>query len=253
MASSVLIDLEPIGRRIEVPAGLTLLEAAQQAGVDLVAACGGMGICGTCRVRLVNGPANPLTPSEEEQLTPAQLAEGGRLACQCVPQGDLKLEVPPESLPAPQKMQTEGRSTAVDLQPAVRPLDLTLPAPALDDLRSDWTRLQQALPPGVHLSAGLTVLSQLSTALRQHDWSVRLAISESCEPGPASQSSPLLTGFSSGEGRGGEAARQPALTSPPAPSLLHGEGRLSPDFSALALASSSRSGEGRKPHSFTDI
>ena len=50
-----LIDLEPIGRRIEVPAGVSLLEAAQQAGVDLVAACGGMGICGICRVRPVRG------------------------------------------------------------------------------------------------------------------------------------------------------------------------------------------------------
>src|SRR5512140_28671 len=98
MTTTFRIDLEPIGRRIEVPEGLSLLEAAQQAGVDLVAACGGMGICGTCRVRLVHGPASPLTPSEEEQLTPAQLDEGSRLACQCQPRGDVKVDVPPESL-----------------------------------------------------------------------------------------------------------------------------------------------------------
>src|SRR5512140_3447176 len=137
MTTTFRIDLEPIGRRIEVPAGLSLLEAAQQGGVDLVAACGGMGICGTCRVRLAGGAASPLTPSEEEQLTPAQLAAGDRLACQCQPQGDVKVEIPPESLPAPQRIQTEGREQSFALQPPVLPFDLELPLPSLADLRSD--------------------------------------------------------------------------------------------------------------------
>ena len=98
--SKYLIDLEPIGRRIEVEAGTSLLEAAQQAGVDLVAACGGMGICGTCRVRPASGDdnLNPLTPSEEEMLEPEQVAAGYRLACQAVPCGDVKVEIPPEIL-----------------------------------------------------------------------------------------------------------------------------------------------------------
>src|SRR5512142_1686293 len=91
-----LIDLEPIGRRIEVEAGTNLLEAAQQAGVDLVAACGGMGICGTCRVRPApaDDDLNPLTPSEVEMLEPEQVAAGYRLACQAVPCGDVKVEIP---------------------------------------------------------------------------------------------------------------------------------------------------------------
>jgi ferredoxin len=35
------IDLERVGRRVVVEAGTNLLEAAQRAGVDLVASCGG--------------------------------------------------------------------------------------------------------------------------------------------------------------------------------------------------------------------
>ena len=178
----MLIDLEPIGRRIEVQAGASLLEAAQQAGVDLVAACGGIGICATCRVRPVRGPFNPLTPSEQEQLDPAQIAAGFRLACQAVPLGDARVEIPPESLPAPQKIQLDGRQAAVALQPAVQAVDLDLPAPGLHDLRSDLTRTADFLSArpewaGQPFTGNLAALEQLSTELRNNQWAVRLAVS----------------------------------------------------------------------------
>jgi uncharacterized 2Fe-2S/4Fe-4S cluster protein (DUF4445 family) len=178
-----LIDLEPVGRRIEVEAGTSLLEAAQQAGVDLVAACGGIGICGTCRVRPVRGDFNPLTPSEEEQLEPSQRAAGDRLACQAVPQGDTRVEVPPESLPAPQRIQLEGREGSMALEPAVRAVELTLAPPALDDLRADLGRVEDALAAGLAPSDGMSLLDtdlaalgQLSQELRKQDWKVRLAL-----------------------------------------------------------------------------
>ena len=91
-----IVDLEPIGRRIEVEPDTDLLTAAQKAGVDLVAACGGVGICGTCRVRLVRGQLSPLTLTEEDQLRPEEIAQGYRLACQAVPLGDVRLDIPPE-------------------------------------------------------------------------------------------------------------------------------------------------------------
>ena len=208
-----LIDLEPIGRRIEVQAGASLLEAAQQAGVDLVAACGGMGICGTCRVRPVRGEFNPLTPGEEEQLDAAQIASGSRLACQAVPRSDARVEIPPESLPAPQKMQIDGRQAAVTLQPAVRAVDLTLEPAGLHDLRSDLSRVQDGLAgtdlvqgrdarspvPSVStpvakspLSGDLAALEQLSVELRQNQWNVRLALKDSRLVGTFARGTPLL-------------------------------------------------------------
>jgi len=190
-----LIDLEPIGRRIEVQAGASLLEAAQQAGVDLVAACGGMGICGTCRVRPVRGEFNPLTPGEEEQLDAAQLASGSRLACQAVPRSDARVEIPPESLPAPQKMQIDGRQAVVALQPAVRAVDLALEPPELHDLRSDLSRVQDALLPelqGAPLQGDLAALEQLSMELRQNQWNVRLALKDSRLVGTFARGTPLL-------------------------------------------------------------
>ena len=173
-----LVDLQPVGRRIEVEPGINLLEAAQKAGIDLVAACGGIGICSTCKVRLVKGQLTPLSLTEEELLSRDEIVQGVRLACQAEPLSDLKLEIPRESLPAAQQMQIDGREEAVSLDPAVIAIDLSLAAPDLHDLRSDLTRVQQALaeqgyPP---LRGDLPTLARLSILLREQNWSVRLAV-----------------------------------------------------------------------------
>jgi uncharacterized 2Fe-2S/4Fe-4S cluster protein (DUF4445 family) len=172
-----LVDLEPVGRRIEVEPGTNLLEAAQKAGVDLVAACGGIGICGTCKVRLIKGRLNRPSLTEEELLTKDELAQGVRLACQAEPLSDLKLDIPRESLPAAQQMQIDGREEGIALDPGVIAIDLSLSEPDLHDLRSDLTRVQQALAQQghPHLRAELPVLARLSSELRANDWKVRLA------------------------------------------------------------------------------
>src|SRR5271157_355965 len=126
MAPIYRIDLEPIGRRIEVAAGTNLLEAAQQAGIDLVAACGGIGICGTCRVKQVTGQFSPVSLVEEEQLRPEELSTGYRLACQAEVHSDARVEIPPESLAATQRMQVEGQDVEITLDPSVLPFDVAL-------------------------------------------------------------------------------------------------------------------------------
>ncbi|MGB9890011.1 MAG: 2Fe-2S iron-sulfur cluster-binding protein, partial [Anaerolineae bacterium] len=46
----VAISFQPLGRRGQVPAGISVLEAARRLGVGLSGVCGGLGACGTCRV-----------------------------------------------------------------------------------------------------------------------------------------------------------------------------------------------------------
>ncbi|HHW44714.1 MAG TPA: 2Fe-2S iron-sulfur cluster binding domain-containing protein [Desulfotomaculum sp.] len=63
------VDFEPVGRRVRVEEGQTILEAAR--GMDLfgdggmVAPCGGKGLCGRCRVRVPEGLLSPVTESEK--------------------------------------------------------------------------------------------------------------------------------------------------------------------------------------------
>jgi uncharacterized 2Fe-2S/4Fe-4S cluster protein (DUF4445 family) len=172
------VDLQPVGRRLQVAPGTTVLEAAQQAGVQLVAVCGGQGTCGTCRVRAVDGVLSPGTAEERDCLTTAERGDGWRLACQAQVVGPLRLEVPPESLSAPQRLQTEGLAVDFELDPPVIAVDLVLAPPALDDLRADTSRLRAGLAEvgAAGTSISLRVAGRCSDRLRAQHWQGRAAV-----------------------------------------------------------------------------
>lgn len=82
-------------RRVEVPAGSTVLRASLGAGVPHARACGGRGRCTTCRIRVEEGLENCPPPSEREAeaLAANGLAAPIRLACQLRPTGDLRVRI----------------------------------------------------------------------------------------------------------------------------------------------------------------
>ena len=172
------ISFQPVGRRVEVAPGATVLAAAQAAGVEIVSICGGAGLCGACRVRWVGGALAPPTPVETEELTDAEREAGWRLACQAQVQDAVQIDVPPESLAAPQRLQVEGQQAAVAADPLVHPIDLVIPPPDLDDLRADASRLQDALGAAGHppVAASLPVLATLPGLLRRYGWRARLVV-----------------------------------------------------------------------------
>ncbi|MBN1372439.1 MAG: DUF4445 domain-containing protein [Anaerolineaceae bacterium] len=178
MSQRLTVTLQPAGRRVEVEAGTNLLEAAQKAGIEMVASCGGIGICATCRVRVVDGKVTPPGATEVEELGREQLEAGFRLACQTVPLGDVRLEIPRESLLGGQQMQVTGRESQVEIDPTVRGVDIRLEPPALDDLRSDTARVNEALirQGFAPLQAGPGLLEALSLCLRAEGWQARLAL-----------------------------------------------------------------------------
>jgi uncharacterized 2Fe-2S/4Fe-4S cluster protein (DUF4445 family) len=176
--SQFTVDLEPVGRRALIEPGMTLLDAAQRAGVEIVAVCGGVGACGKCRIRLVRGELTPPTPVEARMFSAAELAAGHRLACQARPLGDVKIDIPPASLSTPQRLQVEGQESEVAVDPVVESVNLAVSVPVLHDLRSDTVRLTDALAE-LHIPRPFfdqPVLRDLSGKLREQNWSVRLAL-----------------------------------------------------------------------------
>ncbi|HZE06047.1 MAG TPA: 2Fe-2S iron-sulfur cluster-binding protein, partial [Solirubrobacteraceae bacterium] len=171
----VSVELEPIGRRARVPAGTTVLQAARSVGVPLASVCGGHGTCGRCRVRVIQGAVGAPSSQERGQLSAHELAQGVRLACQTCVEGDLRIDIPPDSLTARQRLQLEGEEPAIELDPAVVALDVELAPPALDDLRADATRLLDALAPSAP-TISLPALTQLPKRLRAGSWSARVAL-----------------------------------------------------------------------------
>ena len=90
MTDRVRISLEPLGQTLQVERGTPLRDLLFRYGVEFP--CGGQGRCRGCRVRFVDGTA-PVTPAQEEILSPDELQEGWRLACQCVAESPVTLQV----------------------------------------------------------------------------------------------------------------------------------------------------------------
>ena len=67
---------------VEVPSGKRLVLAIEQdAGVDVLHACGGNARCTTCRVEFVSGEPSRMTNAEKTRLAEKGLS-GVRLSCQ---------------------------------------------------------------------------------------------------------------------------------------------------------------------------
>ena len=75
------------GRSIECPPGMTVLEAAQAAGIAIPFSCQG----GTCHTCAVKGSGDMVT-EEMLALTPSELADGWRLTCVATLGGDCSFE-----------------------------------------------------------------------------------------------------------------------------------------------------------------
>ena len=75
----------PAGATVEVPAGTSILDAAEAAGVDLPHNCGGVCACTTCHVWVEQGfdSLSEIEDREDDKLSEAAgLAINSRLGCQ---------------------------------------------------------------------------------------------------------------------------------------------------------------------------
>ena len=76
---------------VDVESGKRLVLAIEQdAGVDILHACGGNARCTTCRVEFVSGEPSAMTKAEKGKLEERGLA-GVRLSCQIVCDHDMTL------------------------------------------------------------------------------------------------------------------------------------------------------------------
>jgi len=172
---SFAVQFQPIGKRVTVTAGSTLLDAARLAGIDLTAACGGEGNCGQCRVLWLAGEVSPVTADEDFLLTEAERQEGYRLACCTQVHGEVKVHVPRDSMISGQRLQVESNLHSIPPEPLIRAYPVSLEQPTLQDIRSDVTRLAQALETEHGLrevQAGQAMVRSLPGALRAARWQV---------------------------------------------------------------------------------
>ncbi len=142
--------------------GRTLRHALFERGVEFP--CGGTSLCGSCRVRVLEGDI-PITPEMREVLTADELASGWRLACMAEARGAVTLEIGQWETPILADDSTvafepgHGYGAAVDIGTT------TLVAQLLNLATGEVEEVRTALnPQSVH---GSDVMSRIEYDLRE--------------------------------------------------------------------------------------
>ncbi|MBW8012517.1 MAG: DUF4445 domain-containing protein [Chloroflexi bacterium] len=174
----IQVDWEPIGKRVQIEAGKTLLAASQEAGIELISICGGIASCDSCKVKLISGVLSVPEFDETNMLYEDEIDSGIRLACQAVPLEDVRIYVPAESLTTPQRLQVEGQSVEIEIDPVIKVVEVKMDEPSLTDLRADAKRLKDALEAeGLNPeSARISILKNLPEQLRSQEWSASAVV-----------------------------------------------------------------------------
>jgi len=177
----------PFGKTVAVEAGATLLEAAANAHIALDSPCGGDGACGRCKLIVKSGGAGAEATG---LLTEDEIARGYVLACQTRVQGDMRVEIPPDSR-AKEKISTDAdaqrfradhpglKTRQFNKEPLVTRVFLKLPPPTLEDNLPDCQRLQAHVEKLTGISAmqtGLKIIQRLPAILRDNDFEVTATI-----------------------------------------------------------------------------
>ena len=191
MSPDPLVIFTPSGKRGRFPAGTPVLTAARQLGVDLDSVCGGRGICSKCQVSpgygafskhgvtVSDGALSDWNPVEERYKSKRGMIDGRRLGCQATIQGDVVIDVPPESQVHKQVVRKAADTRAIVMDPATRLFYVEVAEPDMHEPSGDFERLKAALRDQwdiPDLEAPLSVLQTLQPALRKGGWAVTVAL-----------------------------------------------------------------------------
>ncbi len=168
------VTFEPDGRTVSVPAGQTFLRAAQEAGIDVMATCGGRGRCHSCRIKVLKGSVPPATIMDTVQLGHDEVHEGFRLSCQTSVIADCAVVVVPPIAEGGHQILSCAhpfRDSRMPLDSGVEKRFVTASLPAEEHHQtSDLEEIVAALGGGVNggLSGDvpLDVLRKVPTILR---------------------------------------------------------------------------------------
>ena len=189
-----LVVFTPSGKRGRFAAGITVLQAARELGVDLDSICGGRALCGRCQVECSSGefPKWGLRSSEQHLSSFSQterdynkrrgnLAPGRRLGCQTKILDDVVIDVPSTSQVHRQLVRKELEVGKIDLNPSVTLHYVEVVEPDMHNPASDLQRLRAALIASWglgQLEFGPHLLATLQQALRKGNWKVTVAVHE---------------------------------------------------------------------------
>ena len=204
-----LIVFTPSGKRGRFPLGTPVLQAARSLGVDIDSVCGGRAICGRCQINVGEGEfakhgitsaadhVSAFSQVEERYDRLRGLATGRRLSCQTKIEGDLVIDVPPESQVHKQVVRKEADTRAIELDPATKLYYIEVEEPDMHKPSSDLERVFIALKEqwGVeNITTELPIIAALQSTLKKGEWKITCAV-YSRAPGGGNRLVSIWPGF----------------------------------------------------------
>jgi uncharacterized 2Fe-2S/4Fe-4S cluster protein (DUF4445 family) len=162
------------------------MNALKRQGIYLVASCGGKGICGKCRVRILEGGHRTVSTAK---LKPDEIEKGTVLACRTYADEDITIDIPKESkmvigdaieISRSQDLFQLFKTADGKISPIVKWLVLDIPPPTLDNNIGDLERLKKAIEETgtKEMVFPHTFVSLLPVSLRDAEWKVGLAYTD---------------------------------------------------------------------------
>ena len=191
MSTDPLVVFTPSGKRGNFAVGTPILTAARKLGVDLDSVCGGRGICSKCQitpsygefskhgVTVQDGALSGWNSVEQRYQDKRGLIEGRRLGCQATVQGDIVIDVPPESQVHKQVVRKRAEARDIVMNPSTKLYYVEVQEPDMHDPTGDLERLRIALNEQWQLEnvhADLHILQKMQPILRKGGWKVTCAV-----------------------------------------------------------------------------
>jgi uncharacterized 2Fe-2S/4Fe-4S cluster protein (DUF4445 family) len=191
MSTDPLVVFTPSGKRGNFAIGTPILTAARKLGVDLDSVCGGRGICSKCQitpsygefskhgVTVQDGALSEWNSVEQRYQDKRGLIEGRRLGCQATVQGDIVIDVPPESQVHKQVVRKRAEARDIVMNPSTKLYYVEVQEPDMHDPTGDLERLRIALNEQWQLEnvhADLHILQKMQPILRKGGWKVTCAV-----------------------------------------------------------------------------
>jgi len=137
-SGKVCIRFEPMGLSKIVAIGTSITETASASNIPIRLDCGGKGLCAQCRV--IAEPASslsPLTESELDVFSPAEIRQSYRLACQAMIAGNVAITIPTQVIDAGEARDKALVRDTFPVNPMVQRIELPKDRPPRQSGGSD--------------------------------------------------------------------------------------------------------------------
>ncbi|MFX0022355.1 MAG: ASKHA domain-containing protein [Candidatus Hermodarchaeota archaeon] len=155
----ILIDFEPISRRLYVSKEKSIYKLLNEINVPFRSICGGLGNCGKCKILVQKGNKylNELTSNEENLISELEIQNGWRLACETKikpPNGSfenqyetpqIRIFLPSQLLLEDFKILTSGIKKNITLQPTIQKIYIDVKNPSLEEPYADFERIENEI------------------------------------------------------------------------------------------------------------